>query len=388
MRILFVSHSFPVRGAPLSNLGGMQRLAVEQERALGGHPDVELIPLVLESSSRWTGALTGAFLARILARIPTIVREQRIDVILFSSMVTAALAPLLRRRLGGTEVALVATPVGRDVTLPNALHQWWVPRVLRSLDLLLPISRATAAECAMRGAEEERIVIVPCAVDVDRFPEVTDRPAVRAELLREIEANHGPAIPEDALLLCSVGRHQERKGFQWFVDRVMPKMPANVVYLLGGTGPMTPRIRKIVEQRGLHDRVRLLGRVTETTLSLIFRGADLFVMPNVPVRGDIEGFGVVMLEAGMCGLPVVAADLEGIRDVVRTGENGVLLPAADAGAFANTIEGIRLDRSVLEAMSAGAARFTAATFSWDVVVEQYMDALRTMTRETNELATR
>src|SRR5690606_27058232 len=107
LRILFVSHSFPVRGAPLSNLGGMQRLAVEQERALGGHPDVELIPLVLESSSRWTGALTGAFLARILARIPTIVREQRIDVILFSSMVTAALAPLLRRRLGGTEVALV-----------------------------------------------------------------------------------------------------------------------------------------------------------------------------------------------------------------------------------------------------------------------------------------
>lgn len=388
MRILFVSHSFPLPEAPLSNLGGMQRLAVEQARALAGHPDVQLVPLVLESSSRWTGTLTGIFLARILRRIPAIVRQQRIDVVFFSSMVTAALAPLLHRPLRGTGVAMVATPVGRDVTLPNALHQWWVSRVLGSLDRVLPISRATAAECVMRGAEEDRIQVVPCAVDVHRFPAVSDRPSARAALLREIEATGGAPLPEDALLLCSVGRHQERKGFHWFIDSVMPETAGNVVYLLGGSGPMTPKIRRIVEERGLQDRVRLLGRVTETMLARLFRGTDLFVMPNVPVRGDIEGFGVVMLEAGLCGLPIIASDLEGIRDVVRTGENGKLLPAADAHAFTTAIEGIRQDRTGLAKLSLEAARFTAATFSWDVVVEQYMDALRTLVRETNELATR
>src|SRR5690606_1075671 len=119
------------------------------------------------------------------------------------------------------------------------------------------------------------------------------------------------SIGRDALLLCSVGRHQERKGFHWFVEEVVPRLGEGTVYLLGGEGPMTPRIRETVARLGLGDRVRVLGQVSEAMLLSLFRGSDLFVMPNIHVPGDLEGFGVVMLEAGICGLPIVAADLEG-----------------------------------------------------------------------------
>jgi phosphatidyl-myo-inositol dimannoside synthase len=376
MRVLFVSHTFPLEGEPLSNVGGMQRLAVEQAAALAPHPDVELIQLVLRSSSRWTAFRTGPFLARALLEIPRLVRTHRIDVVLFSSLVTAALAPILRQRLKSWPVVLAATPVGRDVTLPSPFHQRLVPRIFDALDLVLPISRATAEECLSRGAGRERLAVVPCGVDTHRFPATADRRLSRASLLASLRALGEPPLSEDALLLCSVGRHQERKGFHWFIEEVIPRLGSDTTYLLGGTGPMRPRIDDAVTRLGLRSRVLVLGQLSEAMLLTLFRGADLFVMPNIPVPGDIEGFGVVMLEAGLCGLPIVAAELEGIRDVVQEGENGVLVPSGDAAGFAAAIAAFASDRARLSEASRRASASTARRFSWGVVVEQYVQALK------------
>lgn len=356
-------------------MGGMQRLSVEQEAALARHPDVELTSLVLRSSSRWTEIRTVPFLLHLLREIPRRVRRERIDVVLFSSLVTAAIAPLLKRRLAGMPVRLAATPVGRDVTLPNRAHQRLVPKILAALDLVLPISRATAAECLSRGLPADRLQIIPCGVDPARFPAIEDRSKPREALMRSLEAQ-GVVLPaEDALLLCSVGRHQERKGFHWFVENVAPHLPEGVVYLLGGSGPMTPRIRRAVAERGVEDRVRVLGRLSEEQLLTLFQGSDLFVMPNIPVPGDIEGFGVVMLEAGLCGLPILAADLEGIRDVVQAGENGDLVPSGDVTAFLQIIQRYHGDRAALADAARAARETTLRRFSWDVVVERYVQVL-------------
>ncbi|HEX7239852.1 MAG TPA: glycosyltransferase family 4 protein [Longimicrobiaceae bacterium] len=373
-RILYVSHSFPPPGDPLANVGGMQRVATGLHAALAEHPGVRLSSLVLETSWEETGRRMPFFMAGLLRGIPRVVEEERIDAVLFSSMVTAALALPLRRRVAARGAVLAAIPVGRDVTLPVRPYQWLVPRVLRSLDRVLPISRATARECLARGAPPERVHVVPCGVDTAAFARPVDRAAARAELLAAL-GDAGRDVPPDALLLCSVGRHQERKGFQWFVDEVLPRLPDDVVYLLGGDGPMTPAIRRKVEERGLGARVRLPGQVSEETLRKLYRGADLFVMPNVPVPGDIEGFGVVMLEAGLCGLPVLAADLEGIRDVVREGESGHLLPARDADAFVRAVLRYHADRALLARASASAAHHVAATFSWTAVADQHVKLL-------------
>ncbi|HEX2094742.1 MAG TPA: glycosyltransferase family 4 protein [Longimicrobiaceae bacterium] len=374
LRTLYVSHSFPLRGDPLSNVGGMQRVATGLHAALAAHPGVRLSSLVLETSWEDTPRRMIPFMAGLLRGIPRAVETQGIQVVLFSSMVTATLALPLRRRLAAHGARLAAIPVGLDVTLPVLPYQWLVPRVLRSLDVVLPISRATARECLARGAPPERVHVIPCGVDTASFSPPADRAAARRELLETLGA--AGAIPPGALLLCSVGRHQERKGFHWFVGEVLPRLPADVVYLLGGDGPMTPAIRREVERHGLGDRVRLLGRVSEEMLGKLYRGADLFVMPNVPVVGDIEGFGVVMLEAGLCGLPVLAADLEGIRDVVREGESGHLVPSGDAGAFASLVLRYAGDRDALARASASASRYVADTFSWEAVADHHLRILR------------
>jgi phosphatidylinositol alpha-1,6-mannosyltransferase len=376
LRLLYVAHTLPLPGAPLSNVGGMQRLSLETAAAFRAHPQVELSLLSLESSSRWTGVRTVPFIGRVLRTVPRLVREEGIEVVLFSSMVTAATSVLLAPRLARSNALLAATPMGLDVTLPNAAYQRFVPRVFRALDLVLPISHATAAECTARGLDPARVAVVPCGIDVSRFPAVEDRSASRRLLLEALRAAGEPPLPADALLLCSVGRHQERKGFRWFVEEVMPRLPPDVAYLLAGTGPVTPAIRATVERHGLADRVRLLGRVSESMLATLYRGSDLFVMPNVPVPGDMEGFGVVILEAGLCGLPTLAADLEGIRDAVIPGGNGERLPATDADAFAAAVLSRRDDREALARASVRARETSIARFAWPHVVELYLAAFR------------
>jgi phosphatidylinositol alpha-1,6-mannosyltransferase len=372
LRVLYVSHALPPADEPLANVGGMQRVSEELYAALAAHPEVRLSTLLLRSPWSAVHRRVGPFLLRLLRDIPRVVERERIEVVVFYSTVTAALAVPLRRRLRALRARTVVIPNGLDVTVPSAPYQWFVPRLFRAMDGVLPISRATAEECLARGAAPEKVRVVPCGVDLGRFPPVEDRAATRRALLEAL----GEALPEDALLLCSVGRHVKRKGFAWFAEEVVPGLPEGVVYLLAGEGPETPRIRQVVREKGMEGRVRLLGRVSEERLATLYRGADLFVMPNVPVPGDMEGFGVVMLEAGLCGLPVLAAELEGIRDVVREGRNGHLLPSGDAGAFVEAVARYRRDRGALAALSESARRYVAETFSWRAVADRYVEALR------------
>ena len=146
MRILYVSHSFPLPGDPLSNVGGMQRLAQGQFAALAEHPAVEMHSLLLETSWKATPYRMPGYMARLLWQIPAIVRREKIDVVLHSSMVTASLTPTMTRAIRAAGAIVAAVPVGRDVTLPTIGYQWYVRRVLRSLDMVFPISKATAQE--------------------------------------------------------------------------------------------------------------------------------------------------------------------------------------------------------------------------------------------------
>ncbi|MBW2718968.1 MAG: glycosyltransferase family 4 protein, partial [Deltaproteobacteria bacterium] len=114
---------------------------------------------------------------------------------------------------------------------------------------------------------------------------------------------------------------------------------------------------------------------SEEELVELYRAGTLFVMPNIVVPGDMEGFGIVMLEAGACGLPTLAADLEGIRDVIDEGVNGWLAPPEDPSAFAAQIESLLDDPDSLRAASERTAEYVTSTFRWDSTAERYLDAI-------------
>lgn len=377
MRVAFVSHSFPPEERPLANVGGMQRVAVELNEALHAHPDVEVSTLALRSTWRWTHVRTVPFLAKVGRRLRQMAERKEIDVVLFSSMVTATLALPLRSILEKNDVAAAAIVHGRDVTLPFPPYQWLVPRVFDALDLVLPVSQATGAACQERGLSSAKLHVVPNGIDLDRFAAPSDKAAMRRQI-RAALGDPDRSLPEEALLLCSVGRQVERKGFAWFVDNVMPLFPDDVHYWLAGDGPRQEEIRAAAARHQLDGRVRLLGRVPNDKLETLYRGADLFIMPNVPVNGDMEGFGVVILEAGQCGCPTVAARLEGIRDVITEGENGHLVESKNPWAFFEAVMHYRDNRSALHDASARAVAYVEEHFGWSAIADRYVRALQAL----------
>ena len=183
----------------------------------------------------------------------------------------------------------------------------------------------------------------------------------------------------------TVGRLIQRKGVYFFVDQVLPRLRArrdDWVCLIIGDGPEREAIATAVRERGLEDIVHLLGRVPDDELQAAYALADVFVMPNIHLTGDSEGFGIVTFEARMAGLPVVAADLEGIADSFEREDDGVLVPPGDALAFVAALDALLATKLTLEARRARHDR-TARRYSWDRVIEMYLVAFQAVQdRET------
>ena len=347
-------------------------MAMELHSALEHREDVQMQTLALRSSWKWVHVKAVPFLASLAVRLGREAAVHRSDTILFTSMTTALPLLIAGPGLKKKGIRLAAIAHGLDVTDPNPLYQKAVRRLCGMLDAVMPVSRATGERLVERGLPRGRVHVVPNAVDLDRFAGVA---ASRMEAA-SLSIAGAPPLPEDAFLLVTVGRQVRRKGFAWFIENVMPKLPARVVFWLAGDGPERENIEAAIERAGLQRRVRCLGKISEAELVELYRRGQLFVMPNIVVPGDMEGFGIVMLEAGACGLPTLAADLEGIRDVIDEGVNGWFAPTADADAFATRIRALADDPEGLRAASARTAEYVTSTFPWDHTAERYLSVLR------------
>jgi phosphatidylinositol alpha-1,6-mannosyltransferase len=344
----------------------MQRVSHQLVAALDARADVLVDRRILDAS--WSEIVSGTarFMADLLVELPVIAHETKPDVILFSSMVTASLAVPLRRRIG---VPLVTINHGQDVTLPNPLYQWFVPKVFGALDGVISVSQATREACIRRGMDPGKGVALPNGFEPEAHADLPPYEEARRRLAQRLDTDlTGKHV------LLSVGRLVKRKGHAWFVGHAMPELDRETVYVVVGEGPERTAIEAAAAHAGVSDRVWLMGRQGDSVLRTAYAAADLFVMPNIPVPGDMEGFGVVLLEANAAGLPAVAADLEGIRDVIGNGQNGWKVPSADVEAWVDAVRS-SLARN-RESAGSRARSYVTDQFAWAHVAGRYVDYLR------------
>lgn len=355
----------------MDNIGGMQRVAADLHDSLLAHGGGNVSTLVLRSPWSQRHWRTPLFLAGAMRDLRSAAAAREIDAVLFSSIVTASLAVPLKRHLSKHGVISAAIAYGLDATAPTWPYPHFVRKVFESLDLVLPISNATAEACRERGLAEEKCSVVQLGIRLGRFAAPASRAEAKARMLKKFAEKDA----EPGLVLCSVGRLIPRKGVAWFIDEVMPTLPGDVFFLVAGEGAEREQISAAIHRHGLDDRVKLLGAVSDSDVELIYQGSDLFVMPNVRIAGDMEGFGLVMVEAGLCGLPAIAARIEGIADVVTEGENGHLVESRDVEGFSNVVKKYYESPEELRDASDRARRHTEATFGWDQVTQRYLSIL-------------
>ena len=158
----------------------------------------------------------------------------------------------------------------------------------------------------------------------------------------------------------------------------MPKIVErreDCLYLIAGEGIYRERIQGAIERSDLKKYVLTLGRVGNEMLKHLYNAADVYVMPNIPVEGDLEGFGLVALEAASCGLPVVASKLEGIEDAIKNGENGFLVDHNDIQGFVDIITNLLANDEERGKFGKRAREFSLENYHWRKIAYRYLKEL-------------
>ena len=262
-----------------------------------------------------------------------------------------------------TKARVSISVVGLDITYRHFFYQLIVPRCVRQMDHIVCISRATRDECTARGIPAKRCAVIPIGVNQDSIY----LPDSREDLRPKLEKIAGMAVKNRTVLL-TVGRLVKRKGVAWFVEHVVPQLESRYLYLIVGAGPDKDHIQKLVRRYQLDHRVFLLGQRSDVERNILLNASDMFIMPNISVSGDVEGFGIVAIEAGSCGLPVIASNIQGMRDAVLDGKSGILVEEQNINAFKVAIENMHLDRQQIRAS-------VISTFNWSTIYEEYYKVL-------------
>lgn len=348
MRLLFITRTYP----PL--VGGMEKFASDFYENYRRHGNVD----VLANS----GGKKTLMLFFVRAAFFIVVHSMEYDVI---HIYDAVLSPLIIFVKLFSKARVSFTVNGLDVVFSKFGYQHFMPFFLRKADKIFAISQYTMEQCLLRGISRDLLRVIPVGFNFENIKMHSE------DEKKAILSRFSFPLDEKKFLL-TVGRLVKRKGHTWFIANVFTKLPAQYVYLIAGDGPERESIVELLNQLDITDRVFLLGRVSDEEKNCLYQIADLFVMPNIYVKNDQEGFGIVLVEAGSYGLPVIASNIEGIRDVIIDQKTGRLVEERDAQGFIDSITNFNFERSsIFPAL--------ASSFNWDGIVKRYYQEFEGLT---------
>ncbi|MGC9542922.1 glycosyltransferase family 4 protein [Streptomyces sp. UG1] len=273
------------------------------------------------------------------------------------------MAPALRK--AGAE-RLVATTHGHEAgwaQLPAARQL--LRRIGESTDTITYLGEYTRSRIATALTPDavSRMAQLPPGVDEKTFHPASGGDEVRARL----------GLTERPVIVC-VSRLVPRKGQDTLIlalPRILAKEPEAVLLIVGG-GPYEKELRKLAAETRVSDSVHFTGAVPWSQLPAHFGAGDVFAMPCRTRRGglDVEGLGIVYLEASATGLPVVAGDSGGAPDAVLDGETGWVVRGGSVEDTAERVLTLLGDAKLRRRMGERGRRWVEEKWRWDLLAEK------------------
>lgn len=356
-RILLITRNLP----PL--VGGMERLVLQAALGISDYAALTVIGpkgcsdfLPSPIKTHEVSHNLASFIARSALIARSLARKNAFDIVLGGSGL-AALSVLFASRRARAKSALFVH--GLDLVVDNWVYQRiFVPQILR-VDSLIANSRNTHDIAVAKSANPKCISIVNPG---------TALPSAHAQGDRESFCDdHG--IPFKRYIVF-VGRMTERKGLSAFLREsfvhIIKAAPGTGLVVIGHEPSHSlnkrgeeAKVLETVDAMQLTNHVKFLGKLTDGGLMQAYAHADVQIFPLQEVSGDVEGFGMVAIEAASCGTPTVAFNVGGVSDAV-THRNGLLVPTKDYAQFATgVIKFLGKDKP-----SASQCREFAAQFAW------------------------
>jgi len=377
-RVLLVTNDFPPRrGGIQSYLGEFVGRLVQA----GSHEMTVYAPqwkgaAAFDDSARTAGYRVVRHPGTLMlpgpavdARMRRLIAEHDIDTVWFGA--AAPLALLAQRaRLAGARRVLASTH-GHEVgwsMLPVARSV--LRRIGDGTDAMTFVSRSTRSRFASAFGPEASLEYLPPGVDTDRF---RPDPAGRAELRDRYRLGGRPTV------VC-VSRLVPRKG-QDVLIKALPSIRRRAdgaALVIVGGGPYLETLRTLAQDCGVADHVTFTGGVPGDELPAHHALADLFAMPCRTRGGgmDVEGLGIVFLEASATGVPVIAGESGGAPEAVQHNKTGLVVDGRSVDKVADAVTELLTDRDRAAAMGAAGRQWVTSQWRWDTLAARLADLLR------------
>lgn len=338
MRLALITQDFPPK------VGGIQTYAMELAKRFNNNCEAFCVVAPNTEDASKTDATFPFFVKRItstepllgwlsLPVLPGYLKSQNINTV-FHAQWTSLPVSVFMKKLGIIQYIFVAVhgrellfnPLGKN-TLFGKVYARYRNRMLSYVDHFFPVSNYTASLLTERGIDPQKIEVVPNGTDPEHFYPMDDN--LREEL----------GLQNKKILLTTT-RLVSRKG----VDTVIKALPEvikehpEVVYLVVGDGEFKPQLVELVEELRLQDYVRFEGKVPHEDLIKYYNTCDIFLMPSKTEIPDVEGFGLVFLEANACEKPVIGSKAGGIPDAVIHEQTGLLVEEQNPEELAQAVK--------------------------------------------------
>ena len=381
MEILVITWNYPPRQ------GGMEQLLASVCAGLSKNHRVSVITAYAEkyfaagAETVFRPASPGLirYFLFALAKGAALLRGNRNITVVFGGSVLVTPIVLILARLFRRKAIVQAH--GLDLIYAGSIYQFFVVRGLRHVDHTIVNSHHTAGLARQKHVTARAIDVIPPGVDCQRF-QVAEDPAA-------LKQARGLA---NRKVILFVGRLVRRKGVKEFIEHSLidiVKQAPEVCFVIAGDNPaesLTPHddvagdIRQAIERNELSEQVYCLGAVSNAELVRIYALCDVLVLPVLDLDSDVEGFGIVALEAAAAGKPVIATRCGGIPDAVQDGESGILVEPGNYACFSEAIVSLLKNPPIAAAMGQSGRQRAVQGFAWHSVVSRYEATFRRLSQ--------
>ena len=306
---------------------------------------------------------------RVAQNLARIVKESNIQVAAFGAAAPLGLLSASMKRAG----------VRKTVALTHGHEVWWAKvfpfncalrKIGTSVDSLTYLGEFTqqAISKSLSKAAAQKMVKIAPGIDVDHFS-----PQDSTQLRKELKI-------DDKRVIVSVGRLVHRKG-QDHLIQAMPEILKRVPdahILMVGQGPYLSHLKKLVQELNLVDHVSFIGRIQYAQLPQYICAGDIFAMPSRSrfFGLEVEGLGIVYLEASACGLPVIAGSSGGAPDAVLVGVTGMVVDGENNQEIAAGAIKLLQDLPASKAMGLAGREWIIENWRWEIWSQRFNKLLQ------------
>ena len=305
---------------------------------------------------------------RVNRAIAKIIRERAIATVAFGAAAPLAWMSATLRRAGAKRI--VALTHGHEVwwskLFPFNLIMRRIGQTTNALTYLGEFTRNAISKSLSKKSAAAMVKIAP-GIDTEHF-----KPVDASDLRESLGLRHKKVI-------VSVGRLVHRKGQDYLIES-MPLILQSVPdahILMVGQGPYRQHLEALVKNHGLTDNVTFIGRIHYADLPRYICVGDVFAMPSRSRFAglEVEGLGIVYLEASSCGLPVVAGKSGGAPDAVLEGKTGFVVEGTDCAQIAKRVSELLLNDELRQSMGSAGREWIIKEWRWQIWAKRFAELL-------------